>query len=94
MSIYVISYDLNSPGQNYEKLYDAIISYGTYFHALDSTWLIESKASSLDIANHLKRYMDSNDKLIVAEITTNTAWVGFTGKGSEWLKDVVGRARH
>lgn len=35
--IYAINYDLKRPGQNYEKLYEAIKSCGTWWHYLGST---------------------------------------------------------
>uniref|UniRef100_UPI003FD8692B hypothetical protein n=1 Tax=Desulfovibrio sp. TaxID=885 RepID=UPI003FD8692B len=37
---YLISYDLNAPGKNYDQLYDAIKSLGGWWHHLDSTWIV------------------------------------------------------
>lgn len=37
MSALLISYDLNKPGQKYERLYEKIKALGTWWHYLDST---------------------------------------------------------
>ena len=36
MAIYIVSYDLRAPGRNYEPLYKALKSTGTYAHPLES----------------------------------------------------------
>ena len=38
----LISYDLNKPGQNYDKLYAKIKELRTWWHYLDSTWIVVS----------------------------------------------------
>lgn len=87
MSVYIISYDLKSPGKNYSSLYTAIKSYGTWFHCLDSTWLIETSHTAKMIYSKLKPCLDNNDRIFVARITQDYA--GFLPKeGHDWLKDL------
>lgn len=73
MAVYVISYDLNRPGQDYTELYKAIKSYGTYSHRLDSTWLIETSTPLNTISKHLLKNIDKNDNLLIIEVKNNYA---------------------
>jgi len=86
MAVYIVGYDLNKPSQNYEGLIAAIKEYGTWWHHLDSTWIIETDRTALQLCNDLKRFVDTNDELLVAAIGAPGAWVGFNDKGSSWLQ--------
>ena len=87
MATYMIGYDLNRRGQDYASLISAIESYGTWWHCLDSTWLIKANGPALAIANHLAQFIDSNDELLVLELPAGTpaAWVGFDEQCVDWL---------
>lgn len=88
MTIYVISYDLNRPGQDYKELHEAIKVCGNWWHCLDSTWMVSSQMSGIDIANKLWATMDRNDKLLVTPVAAGgSAWAGFTGDCESWLKN-------
>lgn len=81
--VYMITYDLNKPGQNYDKLYESIVntSNGTWCHFLDSTWLICSSLTPSSIVKQLSEHLDGNDKLMVFEVTDNyQGWL----EQSEW----------
>lgn len=74
MAVYMISYDLNKPGQGYDKLYEAIKEasiYDTWMHYLDSTWFIKSNLSTKQVFAKLEPYIDKNDHLLVMEVTNN-----------------------
>lgn len=88
MSTYLIGYDLDSPGQDYSDLIAAIKALGAWWHHLDSTWLVVSELTHTAIRDHLKSYIDSNDELLVINVSGDAAaWYGFSDKGSQWLKD-------
>ena len=87
MAVYVIGYDLNKPGQDYSDLFEALKSYGTWWHHLDSTWIVVTDQSAARVRDNLKQYMDKNDELLVATIGAPAAWSGFDDKGSQWLKE-------
>jgi hypothetical protein len=86
MSVYLVGYDLRKPGQDYSDLLDAIKSYGTWWHHLDSTWIIETDQTPSQVRDYLSIYLDSNDELLVASIAAPAAWTGFNPAGSNWLK--------
>lgn len=50
---YLISYDLNSPGKNYAQLYAAIQKLGSWWHCLDSTWIVAHPGPASDIRDKL-----------------------------------------
>lgn len=85
MATYLVSYDLTKPDRDYPRLHAAIEAYGTYWHCLDSVWIISARGTALDVANNLARYIDRNDKLIVTQVTKNTAWSGLSQDGINWL---------
>ena len=56
--LYMISYDLNKPGQNYSELYKAIKNCGVWWHHLDST------LTTNEIYNKIIKNIDKNDTLV------------------------------
>lgn len=87
MASYSINYDLRQPGRDYKKLHAAIESYGTYYHFLDSAWMIRTTSTAAQIRDHLKQFMDANDALVVMKLTGEAAWFGIPNDGSVWIKD-------
>ena len=73
MAVHVISYDLNKQ-KNYERLFEAIRALGTWCHPVDSTWYVKSNYTSVQIRDHLTASIDSDDVLIVSEVSGVTAW--------------------
>lgn len=66
MSVYMVTYDLNTPGQNYTSLIKAIENY-THCKALKSAYFIDSGDSAATIRDNLMKHIDSNDMLFVIE---------------------------
>lgn len=87
MASYVITYDLNKAGQNYEALEKAIKSYNAWAKIATTTFVIRSDNSSNGIRDHLKAQMDANDELFVGKLSGEGAWSGLGEKVSQWLKD-------
>jgi hypothetical protein len=88
MNTILVGYDLNRPGQGYPDLIERLKSYGTYWHHLDSTWIIKTSDAATTVRDELKAFIDKNDELLVINITGDVAaWSGFNTKGSTWLKD-------
>lgn len=88
MDTYMVGYDLNSPGQNYDALINALKAYGTWWHGLDSTWFVKSSDSVTTVRDALIKHIDNGDELLVVKVTgAAAAWRGFPIKESQWLKD-------
>nr|DAM72177.1 MAG TPA: Cas system-associated protein [Caudoviricetes sp.] len=73
--VYLISYDLNRPGQNYDTLYQKIkdASTGGWCHPMDSTWIIQSYLTPENICNQLRPALDNSDSIFVVQIASNYA---------------------
>lgn len=70
--VYMITYDLNSQGQQYNELIDAIkktsTAWCTYWK---SSYLIKSSLSLKQVEAKLTPHLDPNDRLFIVEITNN-----------------------
>ena len=82
-----ISYDLNKPGQNYEKLIEAIKSLGPWAKLQQSFWYVNSIYDAATAAKHLKQFTDANDYLVVVDATNNNVyWYNCIESVSDLLK--------
>ena len=82
--ILLISYDLNKPGQDYSNLHKEIKRAGSWWHHLESTWLISTDLGPEKWHERLIRHMDENDHLLVIEVCDNyQGWL--PKKAWEWL---------
>lgn len=86
MKSYMIAYDLNR-AKNYPDLIEAIKeNFGTFWHHLDSAWIVKTDLSASQICDILSPHIDSDDELLVVGLQREAAWVGFNEKGSQWLQ--------
>ena len=85
MKKYIITYDLNKPGQDYESLINEIKRYN-WIKVMKSTWFVKSSKSAQEIYTHLRRYIDDSDRIFISEITRNHAgWLN--NAVWQWLND-------
>lgn len=87
----LITYDLNTPGKNYQALYESIKSLGEWWHYLDSNWLVNTTLSTYQINEHLRKCIDDNDNLLIIEFNPSTA-AGWLPKDAwKWISERAGR---
>lgn len=89
MRTYLVGYDLNKAGQNYDNLTNKIVELAGnngWWHQLDSTFLIKTNATAMSTAKSLTPYIDSNDELLVVRVTDDAAWYIPNQGASDWLK--------
>lgn len=83
-----ISYDLNNPGQGYEKVADAIKSLGNWARVHKSFWYVKSNSTASQAAEIVWKVMDQNDTLIVVDATHNDAcWYNVSDEVSEFIQN-------
>jgi hypothetical protein len=70
---FLISYDLDKPGQNYDKLINRLKEHGA-FRVLFSQWALKTTWTAVELRDDLKTYMDSNDRLLVTEVASWASW--------------------
>jgi len=84
MFCYIISYDIGDPGE-YDGLYKAIKSYGTWAKITESTWAVVSDKTATEVRDHLSGYTNLGDRIFVIRSGTVAAWRNVICK-NEWLK--------
>jgi hypothetical protein len=73
---YVISYDLNRPGADYEALYDALSSVGAQ-RMLPSQWIVRwNNTRAESIRSFFQRHIAPNDRLVVSSLDS-ADWSGY-----------------
>ncbi|MDE8754065.1 hypothetical protein PZA22_06030 [Pectobacterium polaris] len=86
MSVYQINYDLRKQ-RDYSSLIERIQSYGNWCHPLESTWIIVTDQTAVQVRDNLKAVMDADDGLLVTRLQGEAAWYGLSNEISQWLKD-------
>lgn len=87
---YIVSYDLDNPGQKYNELKKIIGAHSIHWcRYLDSTFLIRTNDSADDILQALKAVIDSNDRVFIANIS-NTDYSGWLiDKQSDYIRNNI-----
>lgn len=67
MAVYIVTYDLNTPGQDYGPLIEAIKQY-THCKCLKSAFFIDTTEDTATVIGKLKKLIDDNDALYVMEL--------------------------
>ena len=89
MDAYIINYDLRNPGRDYRSLYAELRTYPVRSHPLESTWMVRSNETAVQIRDRLVKHMDANDGLLVVKSANVAAWRGLSDEISKWLKEYV-----
>jgi hypothetical protein len=88
MATLLVGYDLNRPGQNYPGLFEEFKRCTRWWHHLDSTWLVVSAETPVELRNRLSPHIDAGDELLVIDISNDAAaWVGFNDRAGRWIKE-------
>lgn len=71
MSALLISYDLGVPesSEDYKRVIDHIKSHSTWAKPLYSVWIVKTDKTCATMRNELKALVDSNDKVLVVDVT-------------------------
>lgn len=87
--VFSISYDLSQPGQSYNKLIEAIKSFGTYWNATKSVWFVVTNKSARQVYETISCGIDENDKVFINEVRTPSDWCGWNLSEGElkWIRD-------
>lgn len=84
MAVLLVTYDLNSPGQNHSKLLTKIKQYPSWAQLSESSYAIETNTSPQQIFDILKPLIDKNDILYVINLKKPYAGFGSTDVNN-WL---------
>lgn len=88
--ILLVAYDLTTPNDtsaNYERIIGAIKSkFSSWCRIEQSVWLVDAGVDSAAAREVLKPFLNSKDKLFVAQINRNWASWNFGDERNNWLK--------
>lgn len=88
MTVYCVSYDLNKTGQNYSALHEELKKSSSWWHHLDSTWLIYTAETAEQLSARLLKHLDKNDRLLVIKVVR--AYQGWLNEEAwKWINDHV-----
>ena len=69
--VYVVSYDLLKAGQDYKGLFDELQASSSWWHYLESTWLISTSQSANELYDRLRRHLGQGDSILVIQAGTD-----------------------
>ena len=84
---YIVSYDLSSPGRNYEEVHKAIKIYSGWAKLGGSSYIVLTTDSAAAVRDNIASALDLNDSLFVGSINAPAAWTGLSDEVSDWLKN-------
>lgn len=87
MNTYLITYDLDNPGQNYSSLISKIKGYPAWAYICESSWGISAFDSAAEVRDNLVKALDQNDKLFVGKLSGEAAWFGLLSDVTGWLHE-------
>lgn len=88
MTVYCVSYDLNKAGQNYNALYEELKESSSWWHYLDSTWLIYTSETADQLSKRLLIHTDKNDHILVIKVVKEyQGWL--TEDAWKWIREHV-----
>jgi hypothetical protein len=83
----LIGYDIHPPrGEAYDAINRAIQALGSWWHHLETIWIVQCPYTPGEIRDRLKGHIGIEDQLLVIDISGDEAgWVGLNDAGSKWL---------
>lgn len=86
MAVHWVNYDLNKTGQNYDALITYLKSHQTWAKPLKSSFFVKTSLTAGALLEGARAYIDSNDDLIVVEVTGRSwsSW-GLPKEVTDWL---------
>jgi CRISPR-associated endonuclease Cas2 len=74
MALFLVSYDLDKPGQDYPDLIKRLEQFGAKRILYSEWFLSHNTATPTQLRDDLLRFMDSNDRILVVELKNSAAW--------------------
>ena len=69
--IYMVSYDLNSPGNNRKEVIESLESFGCWCKCATTTSLIKTQLVISDVEEIVMRHLDETDSMIICQVSGN-----------------------
>jgi hypothetical protein len=87
MGVIQVSYDLKTPGKDYNGLHKHLKeSYSGWCHPLDSYWFVATDKSAGTVRTECKQHTDSDDKIVCFDVSRSDwgTW-GISKEITDWF---------
>lgn len=88
MGRYLVSYDLDKPGQDYPRIITELQRLGA-IKVLYSEWILKSTWTAMQLCTHLMSFVDGNDMLLVVALTGEAAWTSLMVSDDRFKQSVA-----
>ncbi|SIS86869.1 CRISPR-associated endonuclease Cas2 [Paracoccus saliphilus] len=85
MPLYVISYDLRAPNKDYQPLWDEMDRLGGHKPLQSVYFLNVNTAKAATLREHLAKFIDDNDQLIVVPFDDRPAHQKANSGTNDWI---------
>jgi hypothetical protein len=92
MAAYCITYELKYNLKHYDKFFEAIKSFASWYKQSANIWFITTieNYDAIVLRDHLYKFMYKDDKLFVIKVEGNWAGSGHAQNEYDWLKSNLG----
>ncbi len=88
MKVLLISYDLKKSDKNYLDLYKTLKKASSWWHYLESCWLLKTSLSPQEWFKKIRPNIDNNDSILIIEVQKH--YHGWLPKNAwDWINDNV-----
>lgn len=88
MPLYLVSYDLRNK-KDYQPLWDELTRLGGHKPLLSVYLLNVDSANAADLKEHLAKFIDADDQLLVVEFSKKPAHQKANKGTNQWISDNV-----
>lgn len=85
MALFAVTYDLMK-GKDYQTLWDELERLGGH-KALASFYLLDLNNTASEVRDHLRQYIDDDDKLMVVEFVGKPAFTKANAGTNKWIEE-------
>jgi len=87
MAIYIVTYDLcsESSPDSFHKLQSLIKEDRRWACLGESSYLIESDRTAVELRDSFKEILGPDDVLYVGMVSAPAAWIGYSKEVTEWI---------
>jgi hypothetical protein len=68
LQVLLVTYDLKSPGWNYEPFYSALRDQGKWLHYITATWLIATPNTPEGVYNAIGPHLTTKDFVLILPV--------------------------
>jgi hypothetical protein len=90
IEVLLVTYDLRTPGHNYNPFYEALKQQGNWWHHISSTWLIATTKTPQELYSALVGHIMTGDSLLVVTVKY-PYWGSLTEKAWKWIDNWIKR---